>query len=110
MTAAQAWSKWERDTGQKVTKLGANTTAQLGLLTSPIGPDCGVSCSSWTVQNGIAYRALNQLAYGYSWLAFPRRHLKNRNWIFLDASTGKMIIGVLSREPGSGPGPTATDY
>jgi hypothetical protein len=77
---------------------------QLGLLTSPIGPYCGVTCDRWIVQNGIAYRALHQLVYGYSWLAFPNRHLKPRNWIFLDANTGQMIIGVLAREPGA-PGP-----
>ncbi len=46
---------------------------------------------------GIAYNALNELAYGYIWLAFPHRHLKNRTWIFLDASAGKMIIGAVSR-------------
>jgi hypothetical protein len=54
----------------------------------------------------MAYLALNQLAYGYSWLAFPHRHLRRMSWIFLDANTGQMITGVLAREPGAaGPGP-----
>jgi hypothetical protein len=79
--------------------LGA--TVQLGLLTSPVGPYCGVSCDMWTVKNGIAYRALDRLVYGYSWLAFPHRHLRSRDWYFVDAYTGKMIIGVLAREPGA---------
>lgn len=43
---------------------------------------------------------LNRLAYGYSWLAFPHRHLKPRSWLFLDANTGYMIVGTLAREPG----------
>jgi hypothetical protein len=49
----------------------------------------------WTVKDGIAYRALDQLVYGYSWLAFPHRHSLLRDWWFVDANTGRMIIGVL---------------
>ena len=73
----------------------------LALLRVPIGPYCGRECDGHPVRDGIAYTALNQLAYGYSWLAFPHRHPKKRNWIFLDANTGTMIIGTVSREPGS---------
>jgi len=73
MTAKQAWARFTA--GEHSTTIPPGTTAQLGLLTSPIGPYCGVSCRGWIVKNGIAYRALNQLVYGYSWLAFPHRHL-----------------------------------
>jgi len=99
MTPRQAWPAWFAPSGGD--KLSPGAIVQLGLLTSPIGPYCGVSCDMWTVKDGIAYRALNQLVYGYSWLAFPHRHSHLRNWTFVDANTGKMIIGVLAREPGS---------
>ena len=99
VTAKQAWARFS--TGERHKAITPGTTAQLGLLTVPIGPYCGRECDGHPVRDGIAYTALNQLAYGYSWLAFPHRHLKNRNWIFLDANTGKMIIGTVSREPGS---------
>ena len=97
MTPKQAWPAFFSPNGADKKSPGA--TVQLGLLTSPVGPYCGVSCDMWTVKNGIAYRALNELVYGYSWLAFPHRHLRSRNWVFVDANTGKMIIGVLAREP-----------
>ncbi len=99
MTVRRAWARFSR--GERSTAIAPGTTVQLGLLTVPIGPYCGVECDGHPVRDGIAYTALDQLAYGYSWLAFPHRHLKARNWIFLDASTGKMIIGTVSREPGS---------
>jgi hypothetical protein len=105
MTARQAWARFTR--GERSTAIAPGTTVQLGLLTLPIGPYCGRECAGHPVRDGIAYTALDQLAYGYSWLAFPHRHLKNRNWIFLDASTGKMIIGTVSREPGSRAAPPA---
>ena len=73
---------------------------QLGLLTSPIGPYCGVSCDMWTVKNGIAYLALNRLVYGYSWLAFPHHNSHAREWWFVDANTGKQLFGVGVRPPG----------
>ena len=99
MTARQAWAKFSG--GGRHKAISAGTTMQLGLLTAPIGPYCGLECDGHPVRDGIAYTALNQLAYGYSWRAFPHRHLKPRDWIFLDANTGHMIIGVLAREPGS---------
>jgi hypothetical protein len=97
MTSKQAWPAFFSPSG--AAKQAPGATVQLGLLTSPIGPYCGVSCNSWVVKDGIAYRALNQLVYGYSWLAFPHRHLRSRNWVFVDANTGHMIIGVQAREP-----------
>ena len=103
MTARQAWARFSR--GDRSTAVAPGATVRLGLLTVPIGPYCGVECDGHPVRDGIAYTALDELPYGYSWLAFPHRHLANRNWIFLDANTGKMIIGTVSREPGSGAAP-----
>jgi len=97
LTAKQAWARFT--SGERSTASSPGTTVRLGLLTVPIGPYCGRECDGHPVRDGIAYTALDQLAYGYSWLAFPHRHLKNRNWIFLDANTGGMITGSGSREP-----------
>jgi hypothetical protein len=50
------------------------------------------------------YSALNQLAYGYRWSICPAGSslpaIQCTSWIFLDASTGKMIIGVSGRGSG----------
>lgn len=99
-TAKQAWPAFFSPSGAAKKSPGA--TVQLGLLTSPVGPYCGVSCDMWTVKDGIAYRALNRLVYGYSWLAFPHRNSHARGWWFVDANTGKMLFGVGAREPGGG--------
>jgi hypothetical protein len=105
MTAREAWARLTR--GERSTRTAPGSIVRLGLLTVPIGPYCGIECAGHPVRDGIAYTALDQLAYGYSWLAFPHRHLQARNWIFLNADTGKMIIGTLSREPGSRTGPAS---
>jgi hypothetical protein len=100
MTATQAFLKWMQDTGQAQTTIPSNISAQLGLLTLPTGPDCGSECQGLIIQNGMAYQALNQLAYGYSWSVCPASStLPDVNclrWIFLDANTGHMIDGVLN--------------
>jgi hypothetical protein len=99
-TSTQAYAEWERDTGASQTTIPRDTTVHLGLLTLPVGPYCGAECHGLTVRNGIAYSALNQLAYGYSWPAFPHRYSHRMNWIFLDASTGQMIVGFLQQRQG----------
>jgi hypothetical protein len=104
MTAEQAW--------QKRMHIGAasSITAQLGLITQPMGSSsqCGFACDGLPVQNGIAYRALHQLAYGYYWTSCaPGANLpavQCWNWLFLDANTGKLITGASYNEP-RGPGP-----
>ena len=98
VTARQAWARLSG--GEHHKAIAPGSTMLLGLLTVPIGPYCGRECDGHPVRDGIAYTALDQLAYGYSWLAFPHRHLKARDWVFLDANTGHMIIGVQAREPG----------
>jgi hypothetical protein len=99
-TARQAWPAFFAPNGAARKSPGASV--QLGLLTSPVGPYCGVSCGMWAIRDGIAYRALNELVYGYSWLAFPHRDSHARDWWFVDANTGKMLFGVGAREPGGG--------
>lgn len=99
-TARRAWPAFFALRGAANKSPGA--TVQLGLLTSPVGPYCGVSCNGWTVKNGIAYQVLNRLVYGYSWLAFPHRNSHDRDWWFVDANTGTMLFGIGAREPGGG--------
>lgn len=100
MTATEAWAEWEKETGGTNTTIAAGTTVQLGLLTQPVGPDCGAECHGLIVHNGMAYQALNELAYGYSWSVCPADStlppIDCVRWIFLDASTGKMINGRLN--------------
>ncbi len=66
LTAAQACARWRQQVGGDDTMIPGDATVQLGLLTLPVGPDCGADCSKLTIKNDIAYTALNELAYGYS--------------------------------------------
>ncbi len=97
MTAEQAWVKWENGVGP--TNIPSDITVQLGLLTVPVGPDCGAECENGNIaQNGMVYKALNQLAYGYSSSICPAGSslpaIQCTSWTFLDANTGEMIDGV----------------
>jgi hypothetical protein len=64
-------------------------------MTFPVGPYCGIECSGYVVQNGIAYHALHELAWGYS--SYDCRVGSHRSarqcteWTFLDATTGQVI-------------------
>jgi hypothetical protein len=97
MTAQQAWAKFMQ--GSSSTAIGPDVTVQLGLITQPIGPYCGPECDGHPVVNGIAYTALNQLAYGYYWSSCPNStslpETECQNWFFLDANTGDLITGAL---------------
>src|SRR5215467_9185069 len=68
MTPLQAYSQWEQEAGgRKVTAIPATVRVQLGLLTFPVGPDCGAECHHGNIiRDGMAYHALNELEYGYS--------------------------------------------
>jgi len=99
MTAEQAWAQMDN------TSIPSDTTAQLGLLTVPVGPDCGVECEHGNiVRDGMVYSALNRLAYGYRWSVCRAGStlpaIQCTSWIFLDASTGLMIDGVMPGECG----------
>lgn len=101
MTAEQAWATWNRGVPTD------RPTVQLGLITQPAAPSqCGPACP---VRNGIAYRALNRLAYGYYWTSCdPGTHrpaAKCWNWLFLDANTGHEITEAHYDMPGVGQPP-----
>ena len=108
MTPLQAYAQSEHESGGgTVTAIPADVTVQLGLLTFPVGPYCGAECDGYKVENGIAYHALNELAYGYSYsvckpgLTMPARRCIR--WTFLDASTGHvidMVLNLAGRRPG----------
>jgi hypothetical protein len=98
LTADQAWAKFSAAQGE--TSVPAGTSVQLGLITAPVGPYCGVSCDMWQTVDGISYRAYHQLAYGYYWSACPpysKAELDCQHWFFLDANTGELITGALPR-------------
>jgi len=106
LTAQQAWAEFilSSTVGSGGTAIPSGTTAQLGLFTLEVGPaaNCGPGCSKLIVQNGTAYSALNQLAYGYSYPSTcvggndinPLPATSCTQWIFLDANTGHMIVGM----------------
>jgi hypothetical protein len=105
LTAAQAWAQNARaDNGNGNTAIPSGLSVQLGLVSLPVGPansddpdQAGLATS-----NGIAYSALNELAYGYS--SPPGFCPMSRNpntpgrvgkscidWTFVDANTGQLI-------------------
>jgi len=96
LTAAQAFATWSPGTA-----IPSQVSVQLGLVTVPVGPDCGAECSNLIVQNGIAYQSLNELAYGFEWSTCPPPSGPNAptpspgpsiQWNFIDANTGHQII------------------
>ena len=105
LTAGQAWAIFASGAGLS-TAIGSDTSVQLGALTEAVGPYCGTECDMWTTVNGISYRALNELAYGYYWSTCPNGTslpvTACENWLFLDANTGKLITGALQRDFGPG--------
>jgi hypothetical protein len=97
MTAMQAWLTWSHG-------MPVRPSVQLGLLTEPFEPaHCGTACAGLPVRNGIAYRALNQLAYGYFWRACvpPANdpYIKCWSWLFLNANTAAVITAGASNTP-----------
>jgi hypothetical protein len=110
LTAQQSWAQFIQSStvSSGGTAIPSTVTAQLGLFTLPIGPDCGATCSGDPVQNGIAYRSLNQLAYGYSWdggtcggsnPVNPAPPVPCTEWLFIDANTGHMIVWTVQLQP-----------
>ncbi len=98
-------------TGSSNFQVPDGVSVALGLLTRPIGPDCGPSCQKGdTVLNGIAYDVYQRLAYGFMRNFSPPgstlRDWKCQQWLFLDANTGQ-DIGQISPPPDrSGSTPT----
>jgi hypothetical protein len=103
LTAAQAWAHYAQANGGSAT-IPSGLSVQLGLVSVPVGPanpddpdQAGLATS-----NGIAYRALNELAYGYSSPTGSCPMSRNPNnpgtvgkscidWTFVDANTGQLI-------------------
>lgn len=99
LTAEQAYAQYAQLSGYSDTTVPSDVTVQLGLLTLPVGP-VSPDTGNLTTQNGIAYTALNELVYGYSWHSCP--HSRNPNvatlpanpciqWNFLNANSGKQV-------------------
>lgn len=105
LTAAQAYSQWQQQVGVADAGVPADATVQLGLLTLPVGPDCGAECSNLTIKDGIAYTALNELMYGYATPCSPEATSSAPgpclDWTFLDASTGMEIDKAVHMSSGS---------
>jgi len=107
LTVQQAWAQFIQSStvGSGGTAIPSGTTAQLGLFTFAVGPSSGcgtTNCNKLIVQNGTAYSALNQLAYGYSYQStcvsgndiHPLPPSPCTQWWFIDANTGHMIVGM----------------
>ncbi len=99
LTAEQAFAQQRRRNGRGVIPIPSGVTVKLGLLTIPAGPT-NPHTGHVVTKDGIAYAALNELAWGYSWHWCPM----SRNpavagrvpgpctrWNFLDANTGREI-------------------
>jgi hypothetical protein len=105
LTAEQAWAHWQHQLGATDTTIPSDTTVQLGLLTLPVGPNCGAECSGLTIQNGTAYKALNELVYGFGTPCSPEASSSSTSpcidWTFIDANTGSAIDKVVHMGGGS---------
>lgn len=104
LTPDQAVAQYAKTSGGTQSLITSGDTVQLGLLTFPVGPYCGAECDGYVVENGIAYHALNELAYGYSsstCSSGPTSPAADcTSWVFLDAITGKFLGGTVPWQGG----------
>lgn len=110
MTPQQAADAYVVALGHAPVAIPSDVSVYLGSLTIPVGPDCGADCENGnTVSNGIAYSALNELAYGYEVSTCPQGSSLPEDqctkWMFLDADTGNLIIEIDPALP-TGPDPS----
>lgn len=101
MTAQEALDAFER----KHVSIPDYVTVQLGLLTLPVGPDCGPECEhNNIVQGDMVYTVLNKLVYGFSRRVCPaashRPDWQCTQWDFIDANTGIYIAGLMPAQCG----------
>jgi len=99
LTAQQAANTYLGTLGHSPVAIPSDVSVSLGSLTIPVGPDCGTECENGnTVSNGIAYSALDELAYGYAVTTCPQGSSlpadQCTKWLFLDANNGKLIIEI----------------
>ena len=114
LSAQQAANAYAAALGDPSTTIPSNVSVSLGSVTIPVGPDCGSQCENGnTVSNGIAYSALNELAYGFSVPTCPQGSNlpadQCTRWLFLDANTGILIIEigpVMPAAPTQSPSPS----
>jgi hypothetical protein len=95
MSAREALDAFER---RHVTIPGF-VTAQLGLFTLPVGPDCGFECEHGNIVRGdMVYSSLNKLVWGFSRRVCPagsdRPEWQCTQWDFIDANTGEYVAGL----------------
>lgn len=116
LTAQQAANAYLDTLGHSPVDIPSDVSVSLGSLTIPVGPDCGTECENGnTVSNGIAYSALNEVAYGYGVTTCPQGSSlpadQCTKWLFLDANTGKLIIEIgpaMSTMPDQSPSPSSS--
>jgi hypothetical protein len=99
LTAQQAFAMQRRRNGRSVIPIPSGVTVKLGLLTILAGPT-NPHTGHVVTKDGIAYAALNELAWGYSWHWCPMSRNPFRpgrvqgpctRWNFLNANTGREI-------------------
>jgi hypothetical protein len=95
MTAREALDAFER----RHVAIPGFVTAQLGLFTLPVGPDCGPECEHNNIVRGdMVYSWLNKLVWGFSSSVCPagsdRPEWQCTQWDFIDANTGEYVAGL----------------
>jgi hypothetical protein len=99
LTAQQAFALQRRRNGRPVIPIPSGVTVKLGLLTILAGPT-NPHTGHVVTKDGIAYAALDELAWGYGWHWCPmsrnpfrpgRVHGPCTRWNFLNANTGREI-------------------
>ena len=108
LTAMQAWADYVSVAGGSAS-IPPGASIQLGLVTWPSGPADAPGAGSETISNGVAYVALNELAYGYSepspcrpdpfpapGATVPSAASSSSgscvDWLFVNANTGQQIM------------------
>jgi len=108
LTAERAWADYVKVAGGS-TSIPSVANVQLGFVTWPSGLADAPNAGSETISNGVAYLALNELAYGYSEpspcppqnnIATPGESSAASSsssgscidWLFVDANTGQQIM------------------
>jgi len=83
-----------------------DVTVQIGLLTVPVGPDCGPECEKNNiVRDGYVYSTVDKLVYSFMYDYCPAGSdlpaVQCQQWMFIDANTGENVIQI-------GPAPSSS--
>jgi|SRR5215813_4734169 len=99
LTAQQAFARHRQLNGRGAIPIPEGVTVELGLLTILAGPT-NPHTGTVVTRDGVAYAALNELAWGYRWHWCPmsrnpaapgRVRCACTRWNFLNANTGREI-------------------